>query len=424
MENNKIFNNKNIGNVNMYNKKLLLIDNTLYDEIYKVLTSINNILKLQESCYKKYLYPLRFKMGRSVGASFEIATGNLVEELNGVPFEFFNGVKSSNNNLYNLNNLEKITPQLLNEKNDLINSSITLFNNINELFKKKLNIYKKLQQKFSEISNEEMKLRILEKINEDKEKIKYTAEYNNKLTDIYSKIDKKDIYVKKLNKKCASKFWMNYFLSENNTFVENKKKTLKKIENREITNIINNNSNNNINNNFNNNLINTKVINKSINNKNIITNNILNFFKKDYLINIKNKEIDTTIFPPEFNNILSEQNKNRFKNIKIFVNGRNSGLYIEIQDKNGKSSKYTPYGHMSFHFLEDWSNSPIHLKANNTKSKNNIGIPLIDCFLKKTNYGIIIINRSQYKGNSVIIFIIDICILALNQLYNEYQHTL
>jgi hypothetical protein len=32
-------------------------------------------------------------MGRSYGASFEIATGNLVEELNGVPFEFFNGVK-------------------------------------------------------------------------------------------------------------------------------------------------------------------------------------------------------------------------------------------------------------------------------------------------------------------------------------------
>jgi hypothetical protein len=381
--NNKIFNNKNIGNVNMYDKKLLLIDNTLYDEIYKVLTSINNILKLQESCYQKYL-------------------------------------ESSNNNLYNLNNLEKITPHLLNEKNDLINSSITLFNNINELFKKKLNIYKNLQQKFSEISNEKMKLRILEKINEDKEKIKYTAEYNNKLTDIYSKIDKKDIDVKKLNKECASKFWMNYFLSENNTFVENKKKISKKIENIKINNTINNNSNNIINNN----LINTKVINKSINNKNIITNNILNFFEKDYLINIKNKEINTTIFPPEFNNILSEQNKNRFKNIKIFVNGRNSGLYIEIQDKNGKSSKYTPYGHMSFHFLEDWSNSPIHLKANNTKSKNNIGIPLIDCFLKKTNYGIIIINRSQYKGNSVIIFIIDLCILSLNQLYNEYKSIL
>jgi len=33
-------------------------------------------------------------MGRSVGASFEIVTGNLVEELNCVPFEFFNGVKS------------------------------------------------------------------------------------------------------------------------------------------------------------------------------------------------------------------------------------------------------------------------------------------------------------------------------------------
>ena len=31
-------------------------------------------------------------MGRSTGASFEVVTGNLVEETNGVPFEFFNGV--------------------------------------------------------------------------------------------------------------------------------------------------------------------------------------------------------------------------------------------------------------------------------------------------------------------------------------------
>jgi hypothetical protein len=41
----------------------------------------------------KSLYPRRFKMGRSCGASFEFVTGNLVEESNGVPFEFFNGVK-------------------------------------------------------------------------------------------------------------------------------------------------------------------------------------------------------------------------------------------------------------------------------------------------------------------------------------------
>ena len=39
------------------------------------------------------VYPRRFKMGRSYGASFEVVTGNLVEESNGLPFEFFNGVK-------------------------------------------------------------------------------------------------------------------------------------------------------------------------------------------------------------------------------------------------------------------------------------------------------------------------------------------
>jgi hypothetical protein len=43
-------------------------------------------------------------MGRSNGASFEIVTGNLVEEFNGVPFEFFNGVNELVNkygNIYN-----------------------------------------------------------------------------------------------------------------------------------------------------------------------------------------------------------------------------------------------------------------------------------------------------------------------------------
>jgi len=33
-------------------------------------------------------------MARSIGALFEIVTGNLVEELNGVPFELFNGVNN------------------------------------------------------------------------------------------------------------------------------------------------------------------------------------------------------------------------------------------------------------------------------------------------------------------------------------------
>ena len=39
----------------------------------------------------KGLYPRRFKMGLSRGASFEFVTGNLVEEANGVPFEFVTG---------------------------------------------------------------------------------------------------------------------------------------------------------------------------------------------------------------------------------------------------------------------------------------------------------------------------------------------
>jgi hypothetical protein len=34
-------------------------------------------------------------MVHSNGASFEIVTGNLVEEFNGVPFEVFNGVKNT-----------------------------------------------------------------------------------------------------------------------------------------------------------------------------------------------------------------------------------------------------------------------------------------------------------------------------------------
>jgi hypothetical protein len=376
MENNKIFYNKNFGSVNMYNEKLLVIDKNYYNDIYDILIKINNILELQKFCYERYL-------------------------------------KNSNNNL------EKITPELLNEKSQLIKDVYELYVNINKELHKNIDNFEKIEERSKTIQNKELKEKFLSRIENDYKKIIYTRDYTDKLNEIYNKIDIKDIYVKKLNQECRSKFWMDYFiLSENNISNKekikegNKKKNSKKIE------IVNNTQNNN----SNNNLENTKVINnKIISNKNIVTNNILNFFDKKYLIKIRYKEINTSIFPQEFNNILSEQNKNRFKNIKIIANGRKSGLYIEIQHKNGK--EYSPYGHMSFHFLENWSKSPIHLKANSNKSKNNIGTP-IDCLLKKTNYGIIIINRKKYINNSVMIFIIDLCILSLNQLYNEYKSTL
>ena len=63
---------------------------------YSIYQWISNFILWTSHIYNvplRDLYLRRFKMGRSCGVSFEVVTDNLVEELNVVPFEFFNGVK-------------------------------------------------------------------------------------------------------------------------------------------------------------------------------------------------------------------------------------------------------------------------------------------------------------------------------------------
>jgi hypothetical protein len=69
-------------------------------------------------------------MGRSTGASFEVVTGNLVEESNGVPFEFFNGVNDSSDKTDNNKNRAK------QNRSKWIVNELTNYTNIkNKLYK-------------------------------------------------------------------------------------------------------------------------------------------------------------------------------------------------------------------------------------------------------------------------------------------------
>jgi hypothetical protein len=93
------YNVKNNVKCNNIQKYLYLKDyDTIYETDKSFFTKIYTFNNIQADGDKvefiRYnIYPRRFKMGRSCGASFEVVTGNLVEESNGVPFEFFNGVK-------------------------------------------------------------------------------------------------------------------------------------------------------------------------------------------------------------------------------------------------------------------------------------------------------------------------------------------
>jgi hypothetical protein len=71
-------------------------------------------------------------MGRSNGASFEIVTGNLVEEFNSVPFEFFNGVNLQGCKMGRSNgaSLEIVTGNLVEEFNSV---PFEFFNGVNAI---------------------------------------------------------------------------------------------------------------------------------------------------------------------------------------------------------------------------------------------------------------------------------------------------
>jgi hypothetical protein len=81
MENNKIIVNSGLS------------DNINIQNAFDALTNNNHSVENSLYWINEYLYQRRFELGDVSGAPDSTLTGNLVEESNGVSFEFFNGIK-------------------------------------------------------------------------------------------------------------------------------------------------------------------------------------------------------------------------------------------------------------------------------------------------------------------------------------------
>ena len=80
-----------------------------------------------------------------------------------------------------------------------------------------------------QITNNYTREKFLDRIKNNYNKFLYTRKLNIKLSELYNKIDIKDIYVKQLNEQCSSKFWTDYFISSE-TKISNVKKIKKEIK--------------------------------------------------------------------------------------------------------------------------------------------------------------------------------------------------
>ena len=91
--------------------------------------SSDNIFKTMEQIY---LYPRRLEPAPRRGAIVQTVTGNLVEESNGVPFEFFNGVNDSSDKVDNNKNKNRAKQN----RSKWIVNELTNYTNIkNKLYK-------------------------------------------------------------------------------------------------------------------------------------------------------------------------------------------------------------------------------------------------------------------------------------------------
>ena len=289
-----------------------------------------------------------------------------------------------------------------------------LIKNINEYVLKFSNTYKKFK------TNKEPNPTIKEIMKKKNENIIYNLDYIELIDKTYVKLGVKNEYIKKLNNLCVSKFYTDSLLSDKlNTLKPNKtqiKKSNTKALSGEEGQLQKNVNETNINE------TNLKKNSANLSNKIIFqTNDICEIFPREKIINIRDYIIEKEDFPHEVYNILDEtQFKNIFKNLVVRINGRPSGLYIETVC-NG-----IPFSHMSFHFVTNRSNSPVHLKGNNLRIINkNVNINIksfanhpIDCYLQQTMFGIKIITRG-YNPTPLEAFIIDISIISLNMLYND-----
>jgi hypothetical protein len=411
---NSIFlNNKNYSLKNKYNnKEIIIFDgfeiNNLQDIVIK-LNCLNILVNIEKDIYDLFS---KSKNEYNIGII-------IINRINNGLFEEkfinkINDVISNNRNyLFKIIDEEKVAIYSIIEK--LINDNMTIYFKI---FEK----YKKIEEKINQLNNKilELESELNDKLmNENKRKkneyvikiFKEKLESEEKNLPDYNKIDYLSNFLLKnieIFQKITIKINTLSLYFDN---LKNEKPTESKI----IKNLgsIKYNTNTNTNNSpraYRNILFSSQEKSRIIE-----TINIFDIFDKKLLkefIN-KSKEINISNINKGFYNILP--NQSNYRNIKIIVKYKDSGLYIELINKLSN----TVLIHMSFHSnLDNYNTSTIHIKHNYSNDKK------IRCKLKKSSNNIkIIYSNENRKANQIKteeIFAIDICIHVLNKLYKEY----
>ena len=293
---------------------------------------------------------------------------------------------------------------------DLIDIKDKLGQNVDKYTRIFAKIYTKNLKTLNKNSNK------YKEIEQKRQNIIYNLDYLDKIYVIWDKLAERHEKAKALNNLCVSKFYVNSLLSNKLNNKKTTKLVAKKENKKNTNNALIKEVNYGLLENTNNSIAPSKGNNKAnfLNKIILQTNDITKIIPYEKIIKIKNYIIQSTLFPVEVFKILDNTKfKNIFNNLTVIINGRLSGLYIET-NINGN-----PFSHMSFHFVNNTSNSPIHLKGNNVRIPGkNINISqfsdkAIDCYLQQTLFGIKIITQN-YNPLPLEAFIIDISIISLN----------
>ena len=383
---------QNIQNILMKFKKYLIENNPNKNKVYSFRFNINNEIFNIES------FDIKIISNENI---YKNIYENIYENyLNGSITLYF---------VYFIINFQiKIYNDYLNNR---LNNTLNL-SNIEYIFK--LNVFLSFKQilimvvqKISTILNNSIDDLLKKNINKNYKS--YIIKYHINYKKIVTNLDIYNAYAKKLNLQCIENYREKMVdeMIKNEEEKKIKPKKIKEIK-KEIKNKYNENSKNqNIKNENNENIV-IEEINK--------TYKIEEIFNKEYILTLKKIIIQKEDFPQKLFTSNFYNKKNKLNNFSVSINGRKSGLYIEIQ--NIEKDRKIPYCHMSFHFDNKLNfQSPVHLKYNN---KRTINISKsINCYIKKDIFGISLISYN-YNPNRHESFIFDIISLSLNILYQKY----
>lgn len=410
-DNSIFYKNKNYSLKNKYNnKEIINFDgfeiNNLQDIVIK-LNCLNILVNIE-----KDIYDLFSKSKNEYNINISI-----INRINNELFEenFVNKIKD-----VNFNNRHLLFKIIDKEKVAIYSIIDNLINDNTKIYDEILGKYKKIEEKINQLNNKILKLELNAKLmNENKRK-----ESKNVIKMFKKKLESEKKILPDYNKI----YYLNNFFIKNieifeiitlkiNTLsfyfdnLKNEKPTESKIIEKPGSIKYNTNTNTNNSPRPTSNILSSPRKKSRI----IETINIFKIFDEELLKEFfnKNKEINISNINKQFYNILP--NESNYRNIKIIVKYKKSGLYIELINK--LSNKVLI--HMSFHSnFDNYNTSTIHIKHNNSTDKR------IRCKLKQNNNNITIIysneNRKANEIKNEEIFAIDICIHVLNKLYKEY----